>query len=252
MEWSVLEILVLIGVAVAAGAINTVAGGGSNLVLPTLMLLGLPPEVANATNRVGILVESAVAVSEFKRHKRLPTTDLKAIVWPMAIGGLIGSLAAAFAPPEVLKPVLIGTMILMSAVVLVRPAVVNPPDGTAIKAVKDSPWAAVGLLAAGFYGGFIQAGVGFLLLAVIAGTLRYDIVRANAVKLVCTFVFTAVSLVVFVWQDQVHWVVGGVLSIGYVLGALVGVKLALVLQPSVLRWVLFVATLSVGVAAWVR
>ena len=74
-------------VASLAGAINTVAGGGSNLVLPTLMIMGMPPEVANATNRVGIFVESVVAVSEFKRHDRLETFDLRAILVPMAIGG---------------------------------------------------------------------------------------------------------------------------------------------------------------------
>ena len=98
MELAGFEIVILIFVALLAGAINTVAGGGSNLVLPTLMIMGMPPEVANATNRVGIFVESVVAVSEFKRHKKLETFDLKAILIPMAIGGLFGSLAAAFAP----------------------------------------------------------------------------------------------------------------------------------------------------------
>ena len=86
MEPAGLEIFILIFVALLAGAINTVAGGGSNLVLPTLMVMGMPPEVANATNRVGIFVESVVAISEFKRHKKLETFDLKAILIPMALG----------------------------------------------------------------------------------------------------------------------------------------------------------------------
>lgn len=246
MEFAAVNVAILIAVALMAGAINTVAGGGSNLVLPTLMLMGMPPEVANATNRVGIFVESVVAVSEFKRHDRLETSDLKAILIPMAIGGLFGSLAAAFAPPDILKPLLIGTMVFMSLLVLLRPAVVSPPSGTAIRRVKDTPSAWIGLLAAGFYGGFVQAGVGFLLLASIAGTLRYDIVRANAIKLVCTLVFTTVSLIIFVWQDQVAWLAGGILSIGYVLGAYLGVKLAVYTDPKILRWFLFFATLMAG------
>lgn len=249
MEFAAVEIAVLIAVALIAGAINTVAGGGSNLVLPTLMIMGMPPEIANATNRVGIFVESVVAVSEFKRHDRLETFDLRAILIPMAIGGLFGSLAAAFAPPDVLKPLLIGTMIFMSLLVLLRPAVVSPPSGTAVRRVKDTPSAWIGLLAAGFYGGFVQAGVGFLLLASIAGTLRYDIVRANAIKLVCTLVFTTVSLVIFVWQDQVAWLAGGILSIGYVIGAYLGVKLAFYTDPKILRWFLFAATVMAGGAA---
>ena len=69
MEFILSNIVLLIVVSLIAGAVNTIAGGGSNLVVPTLMIMGMPPEVANATNRVGILVESAVAVSEFNRHK---------------------------------------------------------------------------------------------------------------------------------------------------------------------------------------
>ena len=248
MELAGLEILLLIFVALLAGAINTVAGGGSSLVLPTLMIMGMPPEVANATNRVGIFVESVVAVSEFKRHDRLETFDLKAILVPMAIGGLL-VLAAAFAPPEILKPLLIGTMIFMSLLILLRPAVVSPPTGTAIRRVSETPSALLGLVIAGFYGGFVQAGVGFLLLASIAGTLRYDIVRANAIKLVCTLIFTLVSLMVFIWQDQVAWFAGFILSLGYVAGAYLGVKLAVYADPRILRWFLFTATLLAGGAA---
>ena len=107
MEFILSNIVLLIVVSLIAGAVNTIAGGGSNLVVPTLMIMGMPPEVANATNRVGILVESAVAVSEFNRHKKLETFDLKLILIPMVIGGLFGSLSAAFAPPDVLKPILI-------------------------------------------------------------------------------------------------------------------------------------------------
>jgi len=249
LEFTGVEVVVLIAVALIAGAINTVAGGGSNLVLPTLMLMGMPPEVANATNRVGIFIESVVAVSEFKRHDRLDTFDLKLILIPMAVGGLFGALAAAFAPSDILKPLLIGTMILMSLLVLFRPAVVSPPSGTAVRLVRNTPSAWFGLLAAGFYGGFVQAGVGFLLLASIAGTLRYDFVRANAIKLVCTLVFTTVSLVIFIWQDQVAWLAGGILSVGYVLGAILGVKLAVHTDPKILRWFLFAATLLAGGAA---
>ena len=251
MELAGLEIFLLIFVALLAGAINTVAGGGSNLVIPTLMIMGMPPEVANATNRVGIFVESVVAVSEFKRHDRLETFDLRAILVPMAVGGLFGSLAAAFSPPEILKPLLIGTMIFMSLLILLRPAAVSPPPGTSIRRVSETPSALFGLVIAGFYGGFVQAGVGFLLLAAIAGTLRYDIVRANAIKLVCTLVFTLVSLVVFIWQDQIAWKVGGLLSVGYVTGAYFGVMLSVYLNPQLIRWILFVATLFAGLAALV-
>lgn len=249
MELAGFEIVAIIVLSLVAGAINTIAGGGSNLVVPTLMIFGMPPEVANATNRVGIWIESVVAVSEFRRHKKLETFDLKAILIPIGIGGLFGALVAAFAPSEILKPLLIGTMLTMSCVVLVRPAVISPPSGTQILAMKDTPVAWLGLFIAGFYGGFVQAGVGFLLLAALAGTLKYDMVRANALKLVCTLVFTTVSLVIFIWQDQVDWQIGLILSVGYVAGAFIGVKMAVFADPHLLRWIVFGATVLAGGAA---
>ena len=107
----------------------------------------------------------------------------------------------------------------MSLLVLFRPAVVSPPNGTTVRRVSETPSALIGLLATGFYGGFVQAGVGFLLLASIAGTLRYDIIRANAIKLVCTFVFTLVSPSRSLSGNAVAWMEGLILSIGYVAGA---------------------------------
>lgn len=249
MDLAGVEVVALIALSLVAGAINTIAGGGSNLVVPTLMIFGMPAEVANATNRVGIWIESVVAVSEFRRHKQLETFDLRAILIPIGIGGLCGALIAAFAPSAILKPLLIGTMLTMSCVVLIRPAVISPPSGMHIRVVKDTPMAWVGLFVAGLYGGFVQAGVGFLLLAALAGTLKYNMVRANALKLVCTLAFTTVSLAIFIWQDQVDWWVGLILTVGYVAGAFIGVKMTVFADPQFLRWVVFGATVLAGGAA---
>lgn len=249
---SLLFIVLLIVTGLAAGVINTLAGGGSNLTLPALMVMGLPPEVANATNRVGIFLQCLTGILGFKKHKKLDTDDIAPILWPTLVGGAFGSLAAAFAPSWILKPLLLGAMLLMALIILVRPQVVAPEEGTPCYKVKDRPLAAwFGLGLAGFYGGFVQAGVGFILIAALAGTLRYDLVKTNALKLVCTLAFTTIALVIFIWQGQVYWLPGLILAVGYIAGAHFSVKFAIKAKQSTLKWFLFIMTLFGCVAAMV-
>ena len=96
------------------------------------------------------------------------------------------------------------------------------------------------LFGAGLYGGFVQAGVGFILIAALAAGLRYDLVRTNALKVVCTALFSIVSLVVFALTGQVEWVSGIILAVGMTFGALFGVKFALNVDQRVIKWLLFI------------
>ena len=96
------------------------------------------------------------------------------------------------------------------------------------------------LFAAGVYGGFIQAGVGFILIAALAGGLRYDLVRTNALKMVCTAAFSVVALAVFIVRDQVLWIPGLILAAGTVAGASLSVKFAVSVAQNTLKWLLFV------------
>ena len=190
MDVTLIYAAILIVTGVAAGVINTLAGGGTNLTLPALMIMGMPPEVANATNRVGVFLQNIVALLGFNKHKKLPTDDLGPVLMPTIIGGLLGAVAAAYAPTDILKPLLFGSMITMTLIMLLRPGVISPPAGTVPYKVKDRPSSWLWLTLAGFYGGFVQAGVGFILITALAGSLRYDLVRTNALKVVCVAVFT--------------------------------------------------------------
>ncbi len=250
MDLSVWHILSLLLLGYAAGIINTLAGGGSNLTLPMLMVLGLPADVANATNRVGIFVQTLWGASSFHRHGELPLHDFKGIFIPLSIGGVIGALAASYAPVTYLKPVLLLTMLSMTAIILIRPTVVIPKPGTPTRPVKGNPSAWVMLFVSGFYGSFVQAGVGFVLIMALAGTLRYDLVKSNALKLLCTLGFTSIALVVFVSRGQVAWLPGAILASTMLLGAHHGVKFAINARASQLKWFLFVMTLCGSLAAF--
>lgn len=249
MEIAVEQILILFFTGLAAGVINTLAAGGSNLTLPALMIMGMPADIANGTNRVGIVLQSVVSTLGFRKHKKIPTNDLGPILLPTIVGGLLGAVAASFAPPAMLKPLLLISMISMALVILIFPKVIIPPSDTTPFLMKERPWAWLWIGLAGFYGGFVQAGVGFILITALAGSLRYDLVRTNALKIICTLVFTVVALAIFIWQDQVLWVPGLLLACGTMLGAHLAVKFAINADPALLKWFIFAMTICGSAAA---
>ena len=249
MDITLLQVGLLLVTGFLAGIIKTLAGGGSNLTLPALMVMGMPAEVANATNRVGVAIQGLTAVAGFRRHNKLDTDDTVPILVPSVIGGLLGAAAAAYAPSGWIKPLLLGTMLTMALVILVKPSMVAPEPGTPSRKVRDTPSSWWGLGLAGFYGGFVQAGVGFVLLAALAGTLRYDLVRANALKMLCTLVFTIAALGLFIAEGLVMWLPGLILAFGTMFGANMAVKMAINAKPDTLKWFLFIMTLCGCVAA---
>ncbi len=233
-----LSLLVVAGVI--GGFINTLAGGGSMLTLPVLMMMGMPADVANATNRVGVFLQSATAAKGFKNYDRLDSGAILPMFVPTILGALAGALLASYLPVWLLKPTLLFSMVAMAIYMIVKPEAVIPPEGTQAFGVFEKPMGFLALFFAGVYGGFVQAGVGFILLAALAGSLRYDLVRANALKVVATGVFSVVALAVFVVRDQVMWLPGLVLGLGTVVGAAISVKFAISVSQTTLKWLLLV------------
>ncbi len=249
MELGIGQIILLVGTGLLAGVINTLAGGGSNLTLPALMIMGMPADIANGTNRVGVVMQSLVSALGFRKHDKLPVNDLGPIMLPTLVGGVLGAIAASFAPAAILKPLLLIAMVSMTLVMLLKPSVIAVPEGTQPFLMSERPLAWLWLAGAGFYGGFVQAGVGFILITALAGTLRYDLVRTNALKVACSFAFTLIALIIFAWQDQVRWLPGLVLACGTMTGAHLAVKFAIKASPATLKWFLFVMTVCGSVAA---
>jgi len=248
-EVSVVSVSLLVAMGFLAGIINTMAGGGSNLTIPALMVMGLPADIANATNRVSVFFQSLTAAKGFKSHGKLDIPDLKKIVGVTLIGGLAGALLASYMPAEWLKPTLLFAMITMAGIILFKPSAVAAPEGTIPKSMTEAPSSIPMLLLAGFYGGFVQAGVGFILIAAIAGSLRYDLVRTNALKIVCTLGFTVVALGIFILNDQILWVPGLILAVGSIIGAHLAVKITINLSQRTLKWFLFLMTIFASAAA---
>ncbi len=249
MYTSPIEVCTLLVLGLIAGIINTLAGGGSNLTVPALMVFGMSPEIANATNRIGVFLQGLAGARGFRQHGKLPVGDFKNMIAPLFIGAIFGAGMASYAPEQLLKYLLLGAMLLVAGITLIRPDVIAPPEGTEPLSVSKRPSSWWFLLITGFYGGFVQAGVGFLLIAVFAGSLRYDLVRSNALKALSALFFTTVSLVIFIYNDQVRWIPGLILGAGSITGAIIGVKLAIRASQRSLKWFLFVMTLAASAAA---
>lgn len=242
MTWAsydvgLLALMMLAGLV--AGFINTIAGGGSLLTLPALLALGLPADIANASNRVSIVAQAATGSQRFHREGKLDVPAIWDVAPPTLVGNVLGALAASYFPVALLKPVLLFTMGGMALLMVMRPAAIAP-EGATPKRATDHPRAMLGLFAAGLYGGFVHAGVGFVLLMVLAGTLHYDLVRANALKIFCTLVSGVASLGVFVVRGQIAWVPALALAVATSVGSVLGVKYAVKADPAVLKRVVAV------------
>ena len=244
---SLYAVLLLAGVA--AGFLNTLAGGGSMLTLPALLLLGLPADVANGTNRLSVVTQAASGMLGFRTQGKLDQRALALVIAPTVAGALVGSISASRMSPVLLEHVLLGTMMTMAVLMTLFPrTVIAPPDAPAATGGRRVAGIA-GLLAAGFYGGFVQAGVGFVLLAALSGILRYDLVRANALKLACVAMFGIAALVVFIIAGQVAWLPAAVLAAGTVVGSQLGVRFAVHVRDDVLRYIVLACVIATCVAA---
>jgi len=245
------QAIVLIVIGLMAGVINTLAGGGSNLSLPALMMTGLPADVANATNRVAVLMQSLTASRGFYKHNKIDSASIKDSFFPLFFGGLVGAITASYLNVELLKPLLLGTMVVVSLWVIFK-SDTNPKNNDQRKSCYDSKLAFLTTFAAGFYGGFIQAGVGFVLIAAFVGVLNYDLLRANAMKVVATVIFTSIALLVFIVRDQIAWLPGILLGVGSIIGAQIGVKFAIEVKAKTLKIMVLVMTVFASIAAFMQ
>jgi len=217
-------------VGLGAGIVNVLAGGGSFLTVPLMIFLGLSPATANGTNRIALLAQNVIAVSEFRRRGfsefRLSLT-LALCTLP---GAVAGAVTAVRVDPLWFKRIFAVFMILMLPMVL----------GGARKARTRCPrhgklLAHLGAVGIGFYGGFIQAGTGPLLIFLLVSTLALDLVRVNMHKVFIIGFYMIPSLLVFVLSGNIDWIAGLILAAGTTTGAVLGTHLAVKGGEGVIR-----------------
>ena len=240
MSFDLLTTLMLIGAGFVAGTINSIAGGGSLLTLPLLIFIGLPATVANGTNRIAIFVGGIGATTEFHRRKLIPFAWVKFGLPPALVGVALGTWAATEIGDVAFERVLAGILVLAAAWMIWHP--VTPPEHTETLAPDpEKRWLLMSaFFLLGCYSGFIQAGIGFLFLALLSAN-GLDLVRGNAVKVPLILAFTALAIPLFALGDNLNWVAGLSLAAGQFFGARLGVHLQVLKGQAWVRNVLTVA-----------
>ena len=236
------EIIVIIIAGILVGFINTLSGGGSVISLSLLLILGLPANIANGTNRISIFFQTLSSVTSFTRQKMF--TDLRP-VWlaiPATIGAVLGAYLAVDVDTRVIEIAMASSMVIMLFFLFYKPD----------KWLQENPgllsgtlkwWQLVIFFAVGFYGGFIQVGVGYFLLMALVLGVGYDLVKANAVKNLIVFFYAIFALLVFMIDGKVNYLYGMILSAGSMVGALIASYLAVKKGAGFIRAVILLSVL---------
>ncbi len=235
MDWYIYPAVIAAGFG--CGFINTLAGSGSLISLPVLIFLGLPANMANGTNRVGILIQTVVSLISFKKQNMLDGRGGIMLALPAILGAIIGAQIAVNLDEHMLRRVIGALMVVMLVFILARPK--RWLKGQ-LEVLGRRPRALelVIFFFIGAYGGFIQAGVGIFLLAGLVLGVGYDLVRANAVKVLIVLCFTAFAMVVFMINGQILWGLGLLLAVGNAGGGWLAAKLAIERGAGLVRWFL--------------
>jgi len=224
---------ILLAAGLGAGFLNTLAGGGSVLTLPVLEWATGSPGIANGTNRIAIVLQNVVASAGFGDRLDRPRALRMAV--PAVLGGIVGAWVATLLSPGSIRVALSLAVALVAVAAVVR----RPPRAPTLRG-----WGLVAALgAAGFYAGFVQAGVGFLMLTILVGGLGLDLVRANAIKVFVMLLTTVPALLLFARAGQVAWAPGLIVAGGNMAGALLASRLAVKRGAAWIRWVVVAAAL---------
>ena len=222
IEFSILDALLLTGVGFAAGFVNVVAGGGSTLSVPVMVFMGLPAPIANGTNRIAILAQNLVAISTFFRRGfsdfKLSLSLALCTVPGAAVGALIGVEFEGIWFNRILALIMAGIML---ANYFRREAVA---EQTFVPSKIRLVVGHVLMVFVGFWGGFIQIGVGFLIMPILSGVMGLDLVRTNMHKVFIIAVYTALALGIFASRLDIAWIIGVALALGNMLGGYIGAR----------------------------
>ncbi|MFT4833658.1 MAG: putative membrane protein YfcA [Marinoscillum sp.] len=246
---TLLEGLILIVVGLLTGVINTLAGGGSLITLPLLIFMGLPSSAANATNRIGILLQSLVAAGGFKSKG--------VFVFPYAIyasitaviGCVIGAYYAMDIRNDVFNKILAVVMVVVMVLTVLKPYLAKN-GAEELLSTKRKIFSIGTFFLVGLYGGFIQAGVGFLIIATLTGIHGFNMAKTNSIKSFVIVCYTLVALGIFWWEDQIRWDYGLTLAAGNSAGGWIASRWSVGKDDKWIRLILIVIVFGMAVKLW--
>jgi len=245
----IVEIIVLVVVGFIAGTINTLAGGGSLLTLPILIFLGLPPNVANGTNRIAILFQNVFTTAGFK-SKGITTFPFSIYLGISALlGSIIGAQIAVDISGEAFNRILSIVMAIIVVYMVLKPK--NKQFNLTEQTSGKKLWISILLFFfVGIYGGFIQAGVGFIMLLILSSINNLSLVKSNAVKVMVVLIYTVTAVAVFAYNDKINWKIGLTLAIGNATGGWLASRWSVKKGDSLVRKFLIVMVVIFAIKLW--
>jgi uncharacterized membrane protein YfcA len=243
------DILILVGAGLFAGFVNTMAGGGSLLTLPLLIFLGLPPATANGTNRIAIIVSASSATLGF-RSKNISSFPLSIYLGIAAFfGALIGSRIAVEIDGLLFNKILAIIMIVVVVLMVFKPNY-KVDLLQARTAGKTLIWSMVAFFFIGIYGGFINAGIGFIIMLFLNYVNKLDLVRVNATKVTLVLIYTTAALATFILSGHIDLKYGIALAVGNAAGAFFASRYAVKKGEGVIKTVMMIMVVAMSVKLW--
>lgn len=236
-------LIILFSVGIIAGFINVTAGGGSTLTLPVLIFLGLESSLANGTNRIAILLQNISAVYSFKQEKYHQfNTSIKFAMLTLP-GAVLGALLAVNLDDVIFQKILGIIMIGIIISMLIPQKIIETENNND----KISWQVYLSMFGIGFYGGFIQVGVGFLLMAALRYLMKLNLVLVNMHKVFIVLIYTIPALIIFIATDNIDWIFGLCLAAGNVIGGWWGAKFSVKKGEGLIKAVLVVAVFIMAI-----
>ncbi|MFH1000945.1 MAG: sulfite exporter TauE/SafE family protein [Bacteroidota bacterium] len=236
-SWQIISLLILAGFMV--GIINTLAGSGTVITYSLFMLLGLPAGVANGTIRLGVIMQTLSASLNFKRQHVLDLKKGIILGIPTTLGSVVGARIAVSINEDIFQIIVGIVMLFMLLLIFINPTNwISGKSDLVKKKTNALQWLVFFII--GVYGGFIHIGVGIFLLAGLVLMAGYDLVKANALKVFIVFLYSPFALLVFMYNDHIHYGMGIVSSIGNIFGGFVASQFAVLWGAKFLRWFLII------------
>lgn len=255
MPFDPLQYALIALAAVAAGAINALAGGGTLITFPTLTAVGLPAVAANVTNTVALspgylgatLAQKAVILEQRQR--------LWSLLPAAALGGLAGGLLLLNTSEKLFRELVPFLILLASLLLAIQEPLRRWLTARAARRAgrpHREAWAALPLFFAAIYGGYFGAGLSVIILAVLALTLDDSLTRLNALKQAVAFATNLAAATLFLFSGQVVWSVAAVMAVGALIGGALGGRLAGRIQPATLRKVVVTLGIVIAIIYFIR
>lgn len=244
------NLLILIIIGFIAGIINTIAGGGSLLTLPMLIFMGLPPAIANGTNRIAILIQNFFSTAGFK-SKGVQTFPFS--IW-MGVSALLGAIVGAYIGAIYFKGEIFNKILAVVMVLVVIYMIFKPKQLLQLGAERTKGkyfWLLIiAFFFIGIYGGFIQAGTGIFIILALNSVGRISLVKSNAIKAVVVILYTISSLLIYAYNDKINYSMGLTLAIGNSVGAWFASRYSVNKGDSLVRWFLIIMVSIMAVKLW--